>query len=795
MSITLQQRVIKEFNKLNSSIDDQYAVCLFLQTILEKLPSDPPKSGRLIRIEGVDPFEISSVISTSGAAVGSGVFNTFNNAQLASLSPLIRIFLRTRLGNGGYKIDEINLQNVQPEHEILKSVNDKGSVFGIKDINISLAGKSPETAKNDINSTLTFFGSSLAVFENHPELVNLIVPHVKRGKSKSGVESELVLQVGWNTPSAQAIKNLEFTDEQINAIKSQFETYVMLYVGHDFAFNIDGSFTLRCEYASFIDQKIANANFLVDNAVVRSVYGNITKTPAAAKSLTDSEKDLIRKYIKANHDSASTHAKGIIFNKLASQSDIPKFLKTIEKDLREKVDVKIQDLFNDLKFEQFQFRRDTTRIHLLYRACATCLPPGKRTKNQIMNLAADVLTPPKPAANMSQNTDIISPFTVFYRAVANAIIANVPNLSRAEAVALTKAQLVAWGGRQSTTPQQVKYFYNVANVKKIKDNNSGQVPKFIAVTTFGEIVDCFIRNNDNLQAQFAESNMHIALGTIKVTSIQSNKYATRTKKPVILNLYDIPVTYETLVKVTRKYYLNKTKKQATLLSFIQALLDELKKYFLQGDPITESDAFIGANSLRAGQFTCTLASVNQLRRSAASFFKTGYRAPLRTALEMNPDNISNLHNVYYIVAGPASDDISTKRSLQEVDHYQIGSANSVVKKVSYTQANNSIMEAIRSDNIAAAYRHTSNLTVLPQLYNVKINIFGNLNFIPGYLFSLLPTTLGVNIDKVDSIVKTLGLLGTYMTLKVEHSIGMNGFTTTLHAYNVATDKYIKKVVG
>lgn len=794
MSITLQQRVVKEFNKLNSSIDDQYMVGLYLQTILEKLPSAPPTSGRLIRIDGVDPFEISSVISTSGASVGSGVFNTFNNAQLSSLSPLIRIFLRTRLANGGYKIDEINLQNVQPEHKIHESVNDKGAVFGVKDISISLAGKSPETAKNDINSTLTFFGSSLAVFENHPELVNLIIPHVKRGKSRNGVESELVLQVGWNTPSAQAIKHLEFTDEQVNAIKSQFETYVMLYVGHDFAFNIDGSFTLRCEYASYIDQKMANANFLINNEVIKEVYGNITRTPAAAKQLNDSEKDLIRKYIKANHDSASSGAKNRIFNRLASAPNIPQFLKSIEKDLREKVDVKIQDLFNDLKFEQFQFRRDTTRIQLLYRACSNCLPPNQRTQDVIMNLAADVTTPPKKAANISQNNDIISPFTIFYRALANALVVNGANLSRAAAVSLTKDQLRAWGARQDTLPKQVKYFYNVANVATIKQNNQGQLPKFIAVTTFGEIIDCFIRNNDNLQQQFAESHMNIALGTIKVTSFQSNKYATRTGRTAVLNLYDIPVTYETLVKVTRKYYLNKTKKQATLLSFIQALLDELKKYFLQGDPITESDAFISANSLRSGQFSCTHGSLSQLRTSAASFFATGYRAPLRDALEMNPDNISNLHHVYYIVAGPASDDITRANSLQEVDHYQIGSANSVVKKVSYTQANNSIMEAIRSDNIQAAYRHTSNLTVLPQLYNVKIDIFGNLNFIPGYLFSLLPTMLGVNVNRCDSIVKTLGLLGTYMTLKVEHSIGINGFTTTLHAYNVATDKYIKKVV-
>ena len=36
--------------------------------------------------------------------------------------------------------------------------------------------------------------------------------------------------------------------------------------------------------------------------------------------------------------------------------------------------------------------------------------------------------------------------------------------------------------------------------------------------------------------------------------------------------------------------------------------------------------------------------------------------------------------------------------------------------------------------------------------------------------------------------------GSYMTLGVEHSIGQNGFTTTIDAYNVTTEKYINKAI-
>jgi len=226
------------------------------------------------------------------------------------------------------------------------------------------------------------------------------------------------------------------------------------------------------------------------------------------------------------------------------------------------------------------------------------------------------------------------------------------------------------------------------------------------------------------------------------------------------------------------------------LSFINVLLQEVKKYYLQGDPILESNAFIGANTLRAGQFTCSPASLSTLRTNPRTFFKSGYRSDLRRLTSNG--NIRKLRHVYYIVAGPASDEAS---SLRRVDHYQVGAINSVIKKVSFTQANNAIMEAIRSDNIAAAYRDKASLGVLPQLYNVKMELIGNLNFIPGYLFTLFPTMVGISYQKADSVLKTLGLLGSYMTLKVEHSIGQKGFSTTINAYNVSTETYMKNTLA
>jgi hypothetical protein len=38
-------------------------------------------------------------------------------------------------------------------------------------------------------------------------------------------------------------------------------------------------------------------------------------------------------------------------------------------------------------------------------------------------------------------------------------------------------------------------------------------------------------------------------------------------------------------------------------------------------------------------------------------------------------------------------------------------------------------------------------------------------------------------------------MGTFMTLKVNHSFSQDGFTTSLEAYNISTQKYINATIA
>jgi hypothetical protein len=206
----------------------------------------------------------------------------------------------------------------------------------------------------------------------------------------------------------------------------------------------------------------------------------------------------------------------------------------------------------------------------------------------------------------------------------------------------------------------------------------------------------------------------------------------------------------------------------------------VEKYYLNGDYILDAGGAVGASQIKSAQFSVT----KEVAKNVSKYIKgdSSLRSGLRALASSNEKPV----NLFFMSAGPSLPDIKS-----DLDYYTIASANSIVKKVNYTQSNLNTMKARRDENIVQAYQ-TGNLTVLPQLYNVKMDIVGNLNFIPGYYFHLWPNSMGLNPHKKDSVLKKLGLMGTYMTIKVSHSIGQSGFTTSIDAYNIDTKDSIQK---
>lgn len=753
---TLEEKVVETYNKLKSSHTDQYIVSNFLPEIIDTIEKEDihrNKSKQIITIgKDVDPFLLATFLNTGGSDQSlRNVFNTFNNAQLSALTPEIRIVVRRRAGKDVYETKAIPIQNLQPTLDPLESPEVTGATLGLKEVNFDLGGTSPETARNDINATAVFYGNTLGVFQEHKEYVDLIVPHFEK---KDGTDSEVLFQVGWNVVSDPA-DALKYTKDQRTAIAAQFQTYVMSYVSHNFSFKEDGSFILQVEYVSYIDGVMRDANFLGAQEIINRVYNPETKKPPVELSVKDREK--VMNYIKENHDGATAKNKQVIYNNIANGL-IDSNIQAKKQELDELASTYFERLFDEIQYTQYIVPIRQMNVALLKKAIIRI-----EGKDKVYDKVLQAVYGSNAGTNNLNLLDFMSPV-------------DAENLRIAEGGAQSSGGATSSTGiidifEKLKTDSQKKLQFNITLPEELEKF------KIIKVTTLGKVLEAFIEKSEGVKGLMKEKDVTLVMGTVKITDFGD-------RSGQIYSLYDLPIAEETIKRVVRKYYVSKIKTKVTLRGFMSYLLAEVRKNYLQGDLVLDAGKRLSANSLRSVQMTCSRKHRERIRNnpSKATLVK-GIRSDLREL------NISKLANLYFVTAGPASDDPD-----YELDSYVVGAANSIVKRVNFTQANSATMQARRDENVVAAFRDGSNLGVLPQLYNADLEVIGNLNFLPGYVFNLTPTILGMSANLKDSILKDLGLVGSYMTLKVEHSFSANGFSTKLNAYNISTEKYIKKTL-
>jgi hypothetical protein len=752
MAKTQNQKISETYDKIRSSFNDQYIISSYLPKVMENVKSDNrfKNTSKIIPIsDKVDPFVFANFLNTNGKnAKLRSIFNTFNNAQLSILVPEIRIIVRRRTGPNKYVTKVIPIQNLQPEMPFGKSPDVSGATIGLKAIDFDLAGTSPETATNDINASATFFGNTLAVFQEHPEYVDLINPHFA---SKDGTGSEMLFQVGWAMPSGPTIKSLNFTADQKAALKSQFQTYVMNYTSHNFSFNENGSFILQVEYVSYIDGVMRDANFLGDKEILNEVYPKLKKPE---KKLEPNVHESIMNYIKENHEGATSDYKKRVYNALAHGNvadNISKYKLRID----ELAVQHFEQMFEEIPYLTYELPIRQMNAKFLQRAMRRVLGSPTNKSNTLPGFYGKN----GPTDNLEER---LKRFLLTDELFSQEAVAESAYMA---ATAVEVAATLSKSLPLKTTSV-------VPTSKELMET------KFIDVTTLGKILENFIKKSTGVKDLMVEKDVTLILGTIKISNPENKAH------DKVYSLYDLPIALSTLKEAVRKLYTSKLKTKVSLRAFIATILKEARKYYMQGDLILDAGKILSANSLRSTQITCSPTSRDRLRNAPnVATLKLGIRSDLRS---LNPEKLANL---YCIVAGPADD--APEASL---DNYVVGAAGSIVKKVNFSQVNSATMAARQDDNIVAALR-SNNLGVIPQLYNVKMDVVGNLNFLPGYLFNLMPTILGVSTAIKDSIIKDLGLMGTFMTLKVHHTFSQDGFTTSLEAYNISTQKYINKTIA
>jgi len=762
----------EKVSALMQGSNSQYILAALTPELLEKPEySKVSVGGRSDRImtlnEDVHPFTFTTFLRSQGGDEQKTIFNTFNNAQLTSLTPMIKFFLR---GSDTKEIVSIPLQNmhnfISPDVKALESVNRLYSYLGVKQIDMTLTGQSPETKHANIETAITFYGNNLSVFEKGglgEHYLPLIVPHYHRkgSKDQSGNEYQLLMQVGWNVPTVGTKKGLKFTGEQVKAIKAQLATYVMRYHSHGFSFNEDGSFQLKVDYISSVDESLKNVNFMEPSfKEIEKFLGDPKKS--RTKAVSDPAAAAINNFVLTRLPAAGKTAKKKVVDHLNSKSE--------------------KDVFKEIeKLENILSKRDSNRLKKLVRSLlknragfTMSLSPS-----YVHHLCFDIV-----GANYMQEYYSQEGFSGGdkYTFTENAR-QNLITVSREEA------------GKDFDI-SQISTEQEKMSSETLMSSESDFIGAFVPgemvgvynFFKFGDILTAFLVSS-NGEKYFKENNFKIILGNIRFP-VQSKTVAGK-KKIITASLYDIPIALESLTKVIFEEYVNTTRRRLTFRNFVSVLLTKIiRPYYMEKDYVMDHKPTEG--SIQEGQIIVS--------KKAAAKFKDNMKETDIKALNLRDPRIDltdsnsdrEITAFFYINVCSASPPLSEK-ALKSVDSYQIGSANSVIKKVSFNQSTSAVMAGIKDTNVKAVHR-TEESTIIPQLYNVSLDLIGNINFYPGYVFRLDPTLLGLRNNTKTSVLETLGITGTYNTIGVQHSFGPDGFTTSLDAYNVYVDKKTKKAV-
>tara|TARA_Y100000592_G_scaffold101142_2_gene185955 strand:- start:9940 stop:12288 length:2349 start_codon:yes stop_codon:yes gene_type:complete len=766
-------RMQEEVATLSQGSNSQYILAALTPELLEKPEyskvSVGGRSDRIITLnKDVHPFTFDTYLQSQGTGELSNVFNTFNNAQLTSLTPMIKFFLR---GDETKEVIPIPLQNMHnslnPGRGAYDSVNKRYSYLGIKQIDISLAGTTPETKKADIESSVTFYGNNLSVFERGGQgetYLPLIVPYYTRrdSKNQAGNHYQLMMQVGWNVPTPGLRKGLNFTKKQIDAITAQQATYIMRYYNHGFSFNEDGSFQLKVDYISAIDEFLKDVNFLepsskeIDNMIDAGSGRERDKPTSEAVGAA------INDLIKTRVPSAGKRAKKKIVNYLNGkrEKDALKEIERLEIAFSKRDSDKLKGLVRSLLQNRagFTIELSPSYVQHLFFDIVGANHMDEYYAQENMS-GGDKYTFVEYAR---ENLLTVSREQAGKDFQVNQISTEQRNIS-GESLMSTESDFIG-----TVTPGEMLGVYNFFK--------------------FGDVITAFLASS-NGEKYFKENDFRIILGNIRIP-VQSREVGGK-KKVITASLYDIPIALESLMKIIYEDYINTTRKRLTFKNFISSLLTKvIKPYFVERDFVLDHRPV--KNSIRTGQIVVNKNAAGKIKDNIREgrLKKINLRNPRINLMDQKESkNLTSLFFISVSSPSPPQDD----KMLKSYDKYTVGSAQSIIKKVSFNQANSAVQKARADDNVVASLRNEDSV-IIPQVYNVSLDIIGNVNFFPGYSFNLQPTLLGLTQGTRDSILETLGLTGTYMTLKVEHSFSSSGFTTSLEAYNVYVDKKAKKAL-
>ena len=157
--------------------------------------------------------------------------------------------------------------------------------------------------------------------------------------------------------------------------------------------------------------------------------------------------------------------------------------------------------------------------------------------------------------------------------------------------------------------------------------------------------------------------------------------------------------------------------------------------------------------------------------------------------KMNNKNKNDSERIDYIFIFSANENSLTLRGdpaediKRNISHLYLGEEKGLVKNIKFSREDN---QQLDSANVVAANRKEGKAGIIRQIYQLKMQMFGNTIFSPGNLVHISPTYPGSRLP--NSTLYKVGLGGYYFITKVSSRVEQSGFTTDIEAKWQASGK-------
>ena len=800
-----------------------------------------PKIGpAIIRYPGEDtPRTVDGAFSVNKDTNGRQVWNTFNNAQLTSLTPYVNFYSKFTDNTGAnITYESIPLQNVHPSIKVKNhadyAMGRSNAIFGflgLKSIDIELAGKYEETKYSDIKVDVVFAGNTLHLLDNETYLP-LIMPHYEKNNMMG---HQLMLEYGYNDPSAQTIKNLKFSKSQVKELKRQRMTYALYYYKHDLNIEQDGSFTLTVGYIARATQELKNVDLgMPAGSDFTKLYGSDPFPNKGVTKIPDLDAK-IYKYIEDTHPGADEAQRSIIKNyfyqspstadqlfenrKQQIQQDAVSKIKTIPATLRSK-GLEFLITLPHIKKRAHYLRCAVIASHLDMMAHSDPHPlelgGAAYTFPDFYKNVTGVLAMDSPTKKVVSKHDFYQTATVANNEDTNSqlqgtnIFRNLNDTSIPLLAAQTAEQKKYTGGFFAVTKTAKEYL-----AAGMIDTKASHAPRFATAfkpsTTEGRAEDAFYyehayfyRFGDLLEAfltvtsgrqTFADQGVSIFLGTCRVksrfnTTMFDGYFNHRDQQTGNFPLYDVAIEKNEFINMINDNYINRSASRITFQSFMDNLMNIVRKYYLVGDPITQPKVNHPANAVSMNMYSVPRSVAERFSKdknlSLRKIETTDFRKPVggtkAKGSTITPAETGNIFVINVGNTGPSPQLAGVNE--EKYDTYYIGDIHTVVKRAKYTRVQTATQKAIESDNVAAVAKDEEG-GIIPHLYNIDMDMIGNVRFTPGYYFNVKPFAPKIAGNRKNppyasgGILKRLGLDCLNIAITVNHKLDQNGFNTTL----------------